>query len=299
MKGGLVVMLQALRALHAAGALDGKSLTLVLTGDEENAGEPISESRGHLIEAAQQSRYALEFEPCVQEDGKDAGTIARRGATLWTLRARGKPGHSSGIFGGRLGADGEAMGHGAVYELSRALWAFHEELREPGVTYSASLLLGGDAVSFDEGTSSGSAQGKANIIPREAVAIGDIRTSTRDQLARIKERMRGIVARSLPGTTAAIEFSDKLPPMEATPGNRALLDRLNEVNRDLGLPPMPALDPMKRGGGDISVIAHLIDSLSGLGAVGAGAHAEGETVDLDSLPRQTKRAALLIHRLAR
>jgi glutamate carboxypeptidase len=58
------------------------------------------------------------------------------------------------------------------------------------------------------------------------------------------------------------------------------------------------LDPMQRGAGDISFIAPYVDSLSGLGAIGQGAHAAGEQVDLESLPRQAKRAALLILNVA-
>ena len=60
---------------------------------------------------------------------------------------------------------------------------------------------------------------------------------------------------------------------------------------------MRELDPMLRGAGDISYIAQYVDSLDGLGVVGEGAHAVGEWVELASLARQAKRAALLIHRL--
>ena len=63
--------------------------------------------------------------------------------------------------------------------------------------------------------------------------------------------MRDIVGK-LPGASAAIEFDDGLPPMEATPGNAALLAWLNEVDRDLGLAEMRPLDPMRRAAGTSS-----------------------------------------------
>jgi glutamate carboxypeptidase len=87
--------------------------------------------------------------------------------------------------------------------------------------------------------------------------------------------------------------------MAPTAGNRALLQRLNLVNRDLGLPEMGELDPLKRGAGDISFVAADVDGLVGLGTASEGDHAPGETVDLASIPRQAKRAAILMSRLAR
>lgn len=78
-----------------------------------------------------------------------------------------------------------------------------------------------------------------------------------------------------------------------------LLGKLNEVNRDLGLAPMAELDPLKRGAGDIAFVADKVDGLIGLGAAGEGAHAPGETMEIGSLDRQTKRAALLMTRLSR
>ncbi len=75
--------------------------------------------------------------------------------------------------------------------------------------------------------------------------------------------MIAIVARHLPETDATISFKDGYPPMAPTAGNRALLDRLNLINADLGLKPMPPLDPLKRGAGDISFVAPMPMALSG------------------------------------
>jgi glutamate carboxypeptidase len=61
---------------------------------------------------------------------------------------------------------------------------------------------------------------------------------------------------------------------------------------------MEEMDPMQRGAGDISFVAPYIPGLVGTGAMGNGAHAEGETVFLESIPRQAKRSALLIYRLS-
>ena len=81
--------------------------------------------------------------------------------------------------------------------------------------------------------------------------------------------------------------------------SQALLARLNEVNAALGYPPMPALDPLKRGAGDISFVAADVDGLAGLGPASEGDHTPDESVDLDSIPRQAARAALLMTRLSR
>ena len=81
--------------------------------------------------------------------------------------------------------------------------------------------------------------------------------------------------------------------------DRRLLGRLNEVNRLLGYPEMPEYDPARRGAADSAFVAADVDTLAGLGMAGGGAHAEGEWVDLTSLPRQAIRTALLMMRLSR
>src|SRR3546814_17516379 len=84
--------------------------------------------------------------------------------------------------------------------------------------------------------------------------------------------------------------------MAPTDGNRALLTRLNAVNRDLGLAEMAALAPLKRGAADISFVAPHVDSLAGLGAYSTGDHGPEETVDIPSLGRQATRPAILVSR---
>ncbi len=292
MKDGLVIMLGALRALHTAGALSGADVTIVLSGDEEDAGSPLSRARADLIEAAGHADAALEFEALATENGHDMGTIARRSAIDWTLRTTAQSGHSSGIFSAE-------SGFGANYELTRILDTFRRELREPNATYNVGLLLGGAGAAINADGVSGAASGKSNVIAAQGVAKGDLRTLSNAQTERLMARMRAIVADHLPGTGATIEFEPGYPAMAPTNGNRALLARLNEINAALGLEPMAALDPLQRGAGDISFVADKVDCLVGFGAVGQGSHAPGETVDLSSFDRQLKRTALLIERLSR
>jgi glutamate carboxypeptidase len=111
--------------------------------------------------------------------------------------------------------------------------------------------------------------------------------------------MRAIVSQPLAGAKAEISFDeDAYPPMPPTQGSRALLARLNDVNRDMGLPEMGELDPSKRGGGDISFVAADVDGLIGLGPSSDGSHTDKEAVDLPSIAKQAKRAAILISRLS-
>ena len=291
-KGGLVVMVAALRAMQAAGTLKDADIVAVLTGDEEEAGRPLAISRRDLVAAGKATDLALDFEGLAQENGRDMGSTARRSAGGWEVHATGATGHSSGIFGGNAG-------YGAIYELVRILDDFRRELPEPNLTYNVGLVVGGTTAALDADHIRGDATGKTNIIPPIAIARGDIRTLSRDQEERVRAKMRDIVARHLPRTGAEISFDEPYPPMAPTAGNKALLDRLNVVNRDLGLAEMGVLDPLKRGAGDISFVAELEPGLVGLGTASHGDHAPGETVDLSTIPRQAKRAAILMSRLAR
>ena len=292
-KGGMAVMVAALRAMQAAGTLKGANITIVLTGDEEDAGSPISISRRDLIAEGKRADAALDFEGLSVVDGKDMGSIARRSAGSWTLTVTGKSAHSSGV--GRPGT-----GFGAIYDLARIIDQFRRELPEDKLTYNVGLIGGGQSAKLDAGKIRLQATGKTNIIAATAVARGDLRAISQEQIDRVRARMRAIVAQPLNGAKAEISFDEKgYPPMPPTAGNRALLARLNGVNRDLGLAEMGELDPAQRGAGDISFVAADVDGLVGLGPSSSGDHTPEETLELPSIAKQAKRAAILMSRLAR
>jgi len=289
MKGGDVIILAAVRALNDLGLLKDATVTAYFTGDEEDAGQPLSVSRGDFIESAKQHDIALGFEGAI---GLDVITVARRGVSGWTLTTKGKQNHSSGVFR-------EGVGYGANFEAARILDKFRTELSKVKyVTFNPGLMGGGTEMKTAPGELQ--AWGKSNIIAPMAVVHGDIRFIANRQEDSLRQVMTRIAQTdNLLLTEAAIGFEDGIPAMEPTEGNYKLQQMMSKLTVDMGLGPTKAGDPGQRGGGDISYVAAYVDCLDGLGASGSGAHAPGETINLDEFPQLLKRAALFIYRLTR
>jgi glutamate carboxypeptidase len=292
MKGGDVVIVEALRALQRVGALDDTRIAVLLTGDEEEAGNPKDVSRGDLVRLAKRSDVVLSFEGSITgKDGMAAATVGRRSTAFFELEVKARQAHSMGVFG--------PGGYGAVYEAARILDAFRQQVVEPGLTFNPGVILGGTEVAFDDANSRGSAFGKTNVIANTVTVKGDLRYLDYPQRDRAQARMREIVAQSLPGASASIHFRDSYPPMAVTPGNLQVLAQYSQASQDAGLGPIGMVPPESRGAGDIQFVAPFIDSLDGLGAGGGGAHSPSESLDVASIERSAIRAALLIYRLTR
>ncbi len=290
MKGGDVIIVHALRALKDAGQLDKMNIVVVMTGDEEAAGRPLTVARRALTNAAQGATYALGF-----EDGPADpryAVISRRSSTSWRLTTTGATGHSSQIFG-------EQLGFGAIYEAARILNGFREALsKEQYLTFNPGIAVGGAAATVDSTASAGSATGKTNIISPTMTIAGDIRAISPEQLSRAQATMRRIVSENLPKTSASITFDEGYPPMAPTDGNRRLLVQYDAISKALGLPPVEAVDPSRAGAADVAFVASIVPNLiDGLGLMGGNDHSDQETADLRTLPTQTKKAAILIARL--
>ncbi len=290
MKGGNIVMISALKALHSLKLLNNTQIIAYFTGDEESSGSPHEVARKDFIERAKTTDIALGFEGA---QGLHTVAVARRGIGGWTLNVIAKTGHSAGIFS-------ENAGYGAIYEAARIINEFRTQLQgEKYLTFNPGLISGGSEIRLDPANAKMEAIGKTNIISPAAFVAGDLRFISEVQRDRTREKMKAIVSQNLNGTSSVINFTDGLPAMEPTEGNYRLVKFLDGVSNDMGIGTTLAGDPGARGAGDISDIAKYVDSLDGMGASGSGAHKPGELINLKELPYLIQRAALMIYRLSR
>lgn len=292
MKGGDVIILQALSALAEQDLLSAMNITVYMTGDEESIGPSENQgmARAHMVSAAQQADIALGFE---NGDGNPATAIpARRGYASWELHVKGKPAHSSQIFQQEVGA-------GAIFEISRILSSFYQELAgEQYLTFNPGVIIGGTELDFDSDESRGNAFGLSNVVSQDAIARGDLRMISAEQTQRARATMEAIVARNLPSTNAEFRFDEGMPPFPDSESNRRLLGYFSQVSQDLGFGEVSAVDPSRAGAADISYVGDYVDmAIDGMGMGGANDHTVNETGDLESLRIQAKRAAVLIYRL--
>ena len=290
MKGGDVLMIQALQALNDAGLLKDMNIIIVMTGDEEHSGRPLELSKKDLMDAARAADIAIGFE---DGDGNTAtAVVSRRSSSGWELKVTGVPAHSSQIFT-------EPIGAGAIYEASRILIEFYKELSvEPNLTFNPGVFLGGTSIEHNAPMNGGNAYGKSNVVSKDAIITGDIRAMSPEQLANTQKVMKEIVARHLPMTDATITFDEGYPPLAPTDGNNELLSLFDKTSRDLGFGRVEAVKPRNAGAADISFTAGLVDmALDGVGLGSTGGHTVNETANLKSLTMQAKRTAILLYRL--
>jgi glutamate carboxypeptidase len=292
MKGGDVVIVEAMRALRAAGELDNLRVTIVMTGDEEASGRPLDLSKAALIEAAEAADIAIAFEN--GDSNPRTAVVARRGSTGWRLDVKGTPAHSSQLFQPEVGS-------GAIYETARILTEWHRALAgEPNLTFNPGVIVGGTTAEYDAFESAGSAFGKSNVVAETTTVTGDLRAISIDQLERTRARMAFIAGQNLPGTSAIVTFDDGYPPLAPTDGNYRMLELFDRVSRDLGFGPVTAVNPRNAGAADVSFTAGLVDmAIDGLGPGGGKDHTVDEWIILPTLAMQAKRAAVMIMRLGR
>lgn len=293
MKGGDVVIIQALKALKSTGALAAMNVVVVMTGDEEDGGRPLTVARAALVDAAKGATYAIGFE---NGDSNIAHAVsARRGIQSWELHVKSKTGHSSQIFT----AD---AGNGAIFEAARILNTFREKLgSEPHLTFNPGVIGGGTTAEYDNKNATVKSFGKTNVIAAEAVVTGDMRALTMDQFSKTRAAMEAIVTAAQSATTAAtITFGEGYPPLAPTPGNDALLAAYNKASEDLGLGTVTAVTPDRAGAADVSFIGGQVKSvIDAVGMKGGDDHSPAEHADLGSLAIQAKRAAVTLLRLSK
>lgn len=291
MKGGDVIILGALQALHKLGLLSQLNIKVVMTGDEESSGRPLSSSKQALIDAAIWADIALGFEDA---DGDiNTAVTARRGSVGWTLTTSGKAAHSSQIFS-------ETVGYGAIFELARILNDFREQLSDtPLLSFNPGLIAGGTRLA-DNGASTLESFGKSNVVAQVAKVKGGLRAVSPQQLIETKAKMQNIVSQHLALTGATLDFDEGYPPMQQTQGNLDLLALYNQVSLDLGYTTVTAVNPRNAGAADISFAAdHVAMAIDGLGLMGTGGHTKDEVADMTTFAQNMQKTAVLLYRLSK
>jgi len=267
MKAGIAIAMLGVRALREAWLEPAGRIVLLLTTDEET-GSPTS--RNAIEEEALRSRAVLVFEPALPGG---AVKTSRKGCGEFTVSVRGTAAHA-GIAPG--------LGANAIHELADQILAL-ERLQDParGISVNVDIVRGGT---------------RTNVIAEEARAEVDVRVTSMDDAARLEAAVRGLTTRRA-GTRLSVAGGINRPPFERT----AAVIRLYEMARALASEMGIELGEGGTGGGsDGSFAAALgVPTLDGLGAVGDGAHAVHEHVELDSLCWRAALAAGLMARLSR
>jgi len=262
MKGGLVQLVFALRALAALGLEPSVSPVVFVNSDEES-GSP--GSARHIRRLARASRRVFVMEPSLGPTGKLK--TARKGVGSFSVSVQGRASHAGLDPGG---------GASAILELSyviQELFALNDSAR--GVTVNVGTIDGGTS---------------PNVVAPESSAVVDVRVPTTEDARRVEERIHSLTPIT-PGVSLRASGGMGRPPMERTPRNQKLWETARRLGGELGL----ELEEARAGGGsDGSTTSQYTATLDGLGAVGDGAHARHEFVFEETLAERAALLALLV-----
>ncbi len=258
MKAGLVLTLFALEAIAALELEPEVSPVLFINSDEEIGSR---ESTPYIQRLAQKAERAFVMEPSLGLQGKLK--TQRKGVGRFVIRAIGQAAHA--------GLNPE-KGISAILELTfivQQLFALNDPQR--GVTVNVGTIDGGL---------------RPNVIAPEAKAIVDVRVPSPDDAQRIEAAIRSLQPTTT-GSQIIVEGRFGRPPMVKSPASEQLWLLAQEIGSELGL---ELAESTAGGGSDGNTTSLYTPTLDGLGAVGDGAHAIGEFVDLEHM---VDRAALL------
>lgn len=257
MKAGLTSIVFALRALRAHDLRPSVTPLVLVTSDEE-IGSP--ESRPYIERLAKVSERVYVLEPALGLDGKIK--TARKGTGEMTLTVRAARGSTEG---------------NVVLELSQLVQRLYDlHAPERGVTVNVGTI-DGNQIDDERGVSNGQ-------------LVVDVRVPSHDAADEVYGAIRKLEAQT-PGVTVEVDGGLGRPPLERTPGNQRLWRLARRLGHSLGL----ELEEGRAGGGSDGNITSLhTPTLDGLGAVGDGAHAEHEFIQVDNTLDRCVLLALLL-----
>lgn len=264
MKAGIAIAMTAIEALRAATA-EYPAIEMLWTTDEEVGS---GTSRAVIEERARAARAVLVLEPALPGG---ALKTARNGCGEFELTVRGIAAHA-GLDPGK--------GVSAIHEIAAQIAAVERLQDLPrGVTVNVGLVSGGT---------------RPNVVAEEARAVIDVRAPTMADAERVERAMLALQP-VRPGARLNITGGFERPPLERTEAVARLFSLASGVAATLG---RSLAEGSAGGGSDGNFTGALgVPTLDGLGAVGDGAHAAHEYVDIEALPWRSALVAGILARL--
>jgi len=252
MKAGVVMALEAVAALRA---LDVERPVTLLLVSEEEVGSPVS--RVITERLAAESVAVLVLEPAQGLAYK----TARKGVGNFGLLVEGVGSHAGVDFG---------SGHSAVLEMARLVETVSgfTDLSK-GLTVNVGVIAGGT---------------RSNVVAAECLAEVDVRIAKAKDAARVEKMFRGLKVMDK-ACRLTVTGGINRPPMERKAGTAALFRLAKQLAAEMGV----TLEEASTGGGsDGNFTAAMgVPTLDGMGAVGVGAHAAHEQVEVGHLVERT------------
>ncbi len=264
MKAGIAIGMLAARALRKA-ASHAPRIVMLWTSDEEMGS---GTSRVHVEAEARRSAAVLVLEPSLPGG---AVKTARKGVGEYVLTVHGVAAHA--------GIEPE-KGASAVHELAHQICRLYRlQKLSAGISINVAPVSGGT---------------RPNVVADHARAIVDARAATSNEMRMID----GIIGRQRPRdprTRLEVTGGFDRPPLERTAAVLGLYEQARGVARELGF---ELAEGATGGGSDGNFTAALgVPTLDGLGAIGGGAHALDEHIELAALPDRAALIAGLVGRL--
>ena len=243
MKAGFIQALFAMRGLTG-------SVALVATTDEETGS---ATSKEFIKQISEKAKAVLVLEATLNGKVK----TGRKGTAMYQVKVHGKASHA--------GLEPE-KGVNATVEIAHAITAVAAlENKEHGTTVVPTMVRAGNTT---------------NTVPDLAVLDIDIRSYSMDDLKRVDSSIRNLKPVNSE-TRYEITGGFNRPPLE-TSSTMALYERAEKVAKELGMPPLGHASVGGASDGNFAAAAGA-QVLDGLGAVGDGAHAAHEWVDISTL----------------
>ena len=263
-KGGIVVMLTALKALEAS-PLAGKIGWEVLLNADEEIGSP--GSIGVIKQIAACCDLGLLYEPALPD-----GTLVswRKGSGNFSFVVRGKAAHAGREF---------EKGRNAIVAASRLIDEIANLNTDPDVTYNAGRISGG---------------GPLNVVPDLAIGRVNVRVKTEQQQAEVESKFADLVKKFNQLDGISVEQFGKFssPPKPLCPKTQTIQERIESAGAALGLP------VQWRGTGGASdgnkFAAAGLPNVDTLGVRGGSIHSSDEYLIPDSLVERAKLSALIL-----